>query len=110
MTPTEDTSPSAPREPSRISFLFRLTAAAVGLFVVTIFSLGADIFGNPNAPVAQFLSRYGTHLIIGEVVLIVILGIAAMCSDKTPPLQPHHDSSTTEDGSAESPGENPTSF
>lgn len=105
MNSPEDFPPSAPRGPARISFLFQLTAAAVGLFVVTILALGADLFGNPNAPVAKFLSRYGTHLILAEVALILVLGVAAMRYDKIPPLQPPMGPSPPGEQTAESSGE-----
>ncbi|MFO1022274.1 MAG: hypothetical protein U0903_16510 [Planctomycetales bacterium] len=73
------------RDPPRVGLLYRLVAIVGVLFVVTILALAADIFGNPQAPVAVFLNRYGMALILGEVGLMIVLGIAAMRLDRTPP-------------------------
>ena len=61
---------------------FRLVALAGALFVVTILALVAVPFGDPAAPVAQWLNRNGGVLIGAEVALILVLGFLAMLVDR----------------------------
>lgn len=61
---------------------FRLVALAGALFVVTILALVAVPFGDPAAPVAQWLNRNGGVLIGAEVALILVLGFMAMLVDR----------------------------
>jgi hypothetical protein len=64
------------------TLLFRLVIVAGAAFVVTILALVAVPFGDPAAPVAQWLDRHGGKLVLGEVVLILVLGFLAMLADR----------------------------
>lgn len=64
------------------NLLFRLVAAAGALFVLTVLALVAVPFGDQNAPVARWLNGYGGRLIVGEVALILGLGLLAMWVDR----------------------------
>ena len=59
----------------------------VGLFIVTIFSLVATLFGDPQAPVAQFFTRYGGWMIGIEVVAFLIVGFLALTVDRRQSLR-----------------------
>lgn len=74
----------------RAGLLFRLTAVAGAVFVVTIFALVAALLGDPEAPPAKFLNRHGTSLIVGEVGVILVLGLLAMTVDRIRTLQEIH--------------------
>ena len=52
------------------------------LFVVTIFALIAILFGDPAAPIAKLLDRYGMRLIVGEMCAILLAGTSAMTVDR----------------------------
>ena len=62
--------------------LFRLVVLAGAAFVVTILALVAVPFGDPAAPAAQWLDRHGGRLILGEVIMILLLGFLAMLADR----------------------------
>ncbi len=66
----------------RVNIFFRIAAGFVGLFVVTIFSLIAVLFGDPAAPLARWLDRVGMQLIVGEMCAILIVGTLAMTVDR----------------------------
>jgi hypothetical protein len=73
---------AAPRPSGRVNVFFRMAAILVALFVMTIFALIAIMFGDPAAPVAMWLDRYGMQLIIGEMCAILIVGTLAMTVDR----------------------------
>lgn len=84
-TPDTDTPPAQPARPfGNVNIFFRLAAGLVALFVVTIFALIATMFGDPAAPVAKLLDRYGMQLIVGEMFAILIVGTLAMTIDRRP--------------------------
>ncbi len=64
------------------SLLFRLIVPATVVFILTILSLIATIFGDPEAPVAKWLDANGNRLLIWEFVAVVILSILAMTIDR----------------------------
>jgi uncharacterized membrane protein YkgB len=68
-------------------FLFRLTAAASTVFVITILASVALLLSDPEAPVNAWFNRHGTTVLIVEVVLIVVLGLAAMTADRRETLR-----------------------
>ena len=81
--PEAATSLTAPRRPALgVNLFFRMAAGLVLVFVVTIFALIAILFGDPAAPVAKFLDRYGMQLIVGEMVAILVTGALAMTIDR----------------------------
>lgn len=70
-------------EPSeRPNLFFRLTTCVGALFVVTILSLVATVFSDPQAPTARFLNEHGTTLIVWQVGAILVLGLLAMTVDR----------------------------
>lgn len=71
-----------PDSVERPNLFFRLVVPAGGLFVVTILALTSTIFGNPEAPMNQWLTEYGGTLIVAEVVLFVVVGFLAMAVDR----------------------------
>ena len=81
-----------------VNVFFRLAAAFVLLFVVTIFSLIAILFGDPQAPIARWLDRYGMQLIIGELCAILVTGTLAMTVDRWQTLNGQQ--AVPQDGSA----------
>lgn len=62
--------------------LFHATAAATGLFVVSVLAMVATLFGDPAAPVNQWINAHGAILLVGEVIAIAVLGVAAMANDQ----------------------------
>lgn len=66
----------------RPNLFFRLTTLAGAVFVVTILSLVASIFSDPQAPPARFLNAHGTTLILWQVGAILVLGLLAMTMDR----------------------------
>ena len=81
-----DTPPEQPaaRPFGNVNLFFRLAAGLVALFVVTIFALIATMLGDPAAPVARLLDKYGMQLIVGEMFAILIVGTLAMTIDRRP--------------------------
>ncbi len=75
-------SPSPPPTTSRISLLFRLTAIAAAVFIVTILALVSLIFGDTRSPAAMWLDRNAASLIAVEVIAVLALGFAAMADDR----------------------------
>ena len=49
---------------------------------MTILALVAGIFGDPQAPLAQFLDRNAGKLLAVEVVAILISGFLALATDR----------------------------
>lgn len=61
--------------------LFHLTAGVTALFIITILAMVATLFGDPAAPINQWLNDNGTVLLGGEIAAIAVLGTAAMVQD-----------------------------
>lgn len=74
--------PAGPNVFGRVNVFFRIAAGLVGMFVITIFALIAVLFGDPAAPMARFLDRFGMQLIVGELCAILIIGTLAMTVDR----------------------------
>ena len=74
-------------QPKPASLLFRLTAVAAGLFVVTILALIAIVIGNSQSPGAVWLNRHAGSLFAVEVFAILGLGFAAMALDRKQTLR-----------------------
>lgn len=74
-------------QPKPASLLFRLTAVAAGLFVVTILALIAIVIGNSQSPGAVWLNRHAGSLFAVEVFAILGLGFAAMAQDRKQTLR-----------------------
>ena len=73
--------------PKPASLLFRLTAVAAGVFVVTILALIAILIGNSQSPGARWLDRNAISLFAVEVAAILGLGFAAMAQDRKQTLR-----------------------
>lgn len=74
-----------PHKPA--SLLFRLTAVAAGVFVVTILALIAIVIGNSQSPGARWLNRNAGSVFAVEVAVILVLGFAAMAQDRKQTLR-----------------------
>ena len=61
---------------------FRLIVPATVVFILTILSLIATLFGNPEAPVAKWLDANGNRLLFVEFVIVVVLSLLAMVVDR----------------------------
>lgn len=73
--------------PKPASLLFRLTAVAAGVFVVTILALIAVVIGNSQTPGARWLNRHAGSVFAIEVGAILSLGFAAMAQDRKQTLR-----------------------
>ena len=89
----DDAAPSTEQEagerPQRqpAGLLFRLIVPATSIFIVTILSLIAVLFGEKKAPMAQWLDRHGNQLLIVELISILLLAIVAMTVDRIQTLR-----------------------
>lgn len=66
---------------------FPLAIFSAGLFIVTILALVAGVFGDPHAPLAQWLDRYAGRIITGEVVATLVTGFLALAVDRRQTLR-----------------------
>lgn len=64
------------------SLLFRLIIPVTAVFIVTVLSLIAVLFGDQRAPIAQFLDKYGNTLLLWEFVIVMVLSFLAMAWDR----------------------------
>ncbi|MCP4785025.1 MAG: hypothetical protein GY903_17635 [Fuerstiella sp.] len=67
---------------TRPSFLFRLVIPATVIFILTILALIASIFGDPQAPVSQWLEAHGDDLLIWELIAVLVVAVLAMTVDR----------------------------
>lgn len=81
--------------PPRASLLFRLTAVAGIVFVVTILALIAIVIGNSQSPGARWLNRHAGSLFAVEVAAILVLGYAAMLQDRRQTLRERDESDSS---------------
>ena len=84
------------------SLFFQLVIPATVVFILTILALIANVFGNPDAPVAQWLDNNGNSLLLWEFVTVLVLSFVAMFVDRQRTLrgideQPVSDSATSSD-------------
>lgn len=79
--------PSRRRNP-----FFALAALSSAVFIITILSLVASVFGDSRAPLARLLDRYAGRLIAAEVVAILITGFLALFVDRRQTLSVGNDS------------------
>ncbi|MBC7967771.1 MAG: hypothetical protein H7Z17_17805 [Fuerstia sp.] len=75
------------------SLLFRLIVPATAIFIVTILSLIAVVFSDPRAPMARFLNKHGTRLLVVEFVAVIGLSLLAMTVDRIRTLRELRNSS-----------------
>lgn len=62
--------------------LFRLIVPVTVVFILTILSLIASVFGDPAAPVAKWLDANGNALLFWEFFTIMVIAVAAMTFDR----------------------------
>ena len=64
------------------SLFFRLIVPATVVFILTILALIASLFGDPNAPVSQWLEANGNNLLMWEFVVVLTISFLAMAVDR----------------------------
>ena len=62
--------------------LFKLTAVATTMFIITILAMVAMLVGDPDAPVNLWFNRHGATVMTAEVLAIGVFGLSAMISDR----------------------------
>ena len=67
---------------TRPSLLFRLVIPATVVFILTILALIASLFGDPRAPISQWLEAHGDELLIWEFVVVLVVCLLAMTIDR----------------------------
>ena len=67
---------------TRPSLIFRLVIPATVIFILTILALIASLFGDPRAPVSQWLEAHGNALLIWEFVIVLAIAVLAMTIDR----------------------------
>ncbi|REJ80130.1 MAG: hypothetical protein DWQ34_04095 [Planctomycetota bacterium] len=77
----------SPEAPEPFNPFWRLVVASAVLFCVTILAYIAAGFGQPAAPVNQFLMRHGALIISIEAGVTVACGLAALSVDRRHTLQ-----------------------
>lgn len=70
------------RPRTRPSLLFRLIVPVTVVFILTVLSLISALFGDPAAPVAQWLDAHGDALLFWEFVAILVIAVLAMTVDR----------------------------
>ena len=64
------------------SLFFKLVIPATVVFIATILALTACLFGDPDAPVNQWLDANGNSLLFWEFIAVVVLSFLAMAIDR----------------------------
>lgn len=72
---------------SPTSWLFRLVVPATAVFILTVMALIASVFGDPDAPAAQWLDQNGNELLMWEFIVVMALAVLAMAGDRRRLLQ-----------------------
>lgn len=67
---------------TRPSLIFRLVIPATAIFILTILALIASLFGDPRAPVSQWLEAHGDALLVWEFVIVLAVSLLAMTIDR----------------------------
>lgn len=67
---------------TRPSLFFRLVIPATVVFILTILSLIAALFGDAKAPVSVWLDAHGNQILLWEFVVVVVLSGLAMTIDR----------------------------
>lgn len=62
--------------------LFRLIVPITFVFIVTILSMIAVLFGDERAPIVRFLNRYGNMLLLVEFLAVIAVSVMAMVIDR----------------------------
>lgn len=64
------------------SLLFRLIVPATFVFILTVLSLVASIFSDPESPQAAWMDKNADALLLWELVIVMVLAILAMAIDR----------------------------
>lgn len=72
---------------TRPSLLFRLIVPVTVVFIMTVLALIASLFGNPDAPVSQWLDVWGNRLLLWEFVAVLVVSLLAMTIDRVRTLR-----------------------
>ena len=78
------------RSGSSASLLFRLVVPACAVFILTILVMIASIFGNPRAPLTQWLERHIGTLLTVEFFATMATVLLAMTVDRVRTLKSGH--------------------
>lgn len=70
------------RPGSPASLLFRLIVPVCAMFILTVLAMIASVFGDPRAPVARWLDRYGGNILLVEFVATLAICLLAMAVDR----------------------------
>jgi len=93
VTPTDRESIPMRGPGASASLLFKLIVPATAIFIITIMSLIAVVFSDQQAPVAKFLNKHGTKLLMVEFAAVVGLSFMAMTVDRIRTLRQIRNSS-----------------
>ena len=69
---------------------FQLLIPSGGLFILTVLAMVATLFSDPRTPTARFFDSYGSALIAGETLLVLVTGLLAMILDCRRTLRNQH--------------------
>jgi len=64
------------------NLFFRLVLIFGSIFCVTVMSMIASLFGNPQAPPNKFFHNYGGWMIAIETALVLAIGFIALMIDR----------------------------
>lgn len=64
------------------TLLFKAVGVLAAIFVLTVFVMIAALFSDPELPINLWLNRYSLSLLLGEVLLMMAFGLAAMIFDR----------------------------
>ncbi|MCA9083268.1 MAG: hypothetical protein KDA81_04390 [Planctomycetaceae bacterium] len=64
------------------ALFFRLIIPVTVVFIMTILAMIASLFGDPRAPVSQWLEANGNGLLLWEFVVVVAISLLAMVVDR----------------------------
>jgi cell division protein FtsW (lipid II flippase) len=70
-------------------------AVISAVFIITILALVSGLYGNPEAPVTKWLDLYGGRLIGAEILVFVMISVAALVTDRRQTLRERNQSSPT---------------
>lgn len=89
---------------------FRAVVAVGAVFAVTVMSMLAVTFGDPQAPPNRFFNAYGVPLVLTETLLLVGVSFVALAVDRRQTLAAQRDDRPSDDGpSSVTAGEAPES-
>ncbi len=70
---------------NRPAMLFRAVGVVAALFVLTVFVMIAALFSDQELPINVWLNRYALPVLLAEVGLLLLLGFAAIITDRPGP-------------------------